>query len=71
MTYAVPGALLGLIVALLARHRIESSLYDVSAADPLTLAIATVLLLGVAALACWIPARRAAAADPVKAIRSD
>ncbi len=71
MSYAVPGALLGLIVALLARHRIESSLYDVSATDPLTLAVATTLLLGVAALACWIPAWRAAAADPVKAIRSD
>jgi hypothetical protein len=71
MSFAIPGAALGLIVALLARHRIESSLYDVSAADPLTLAVATALLLGVAALACWIPARRAAAADPVKAIRSD
>lgn len=71
MTYAVPGAAFGLIIALLARRWIENSLYDVSAADPLTLAVATVLLLGVATLACWIPARRAAAADPVKAIRSD
>lgn len=71
MGYAIPGAALGLIVALLARRRIESSLYDVSAADPLTLAVATLLLLAVAAFACWIPARRAAAADPVKAIRAD
>ncbi len=71
MTSAVPGAAAGLIAALLARRVLEGWLFDVSAADPLTLGAATVLLLGVAAAACWLPARRAASADAMKAMRTD
>jgi ABC-type lipoprotein release transport system permease subunit len=42
----------------------------VDALDPLTFAVSVVVLLGVAWLAAWIPARRAARADPVEALRA-
>jgi putative ABC transport system permease protein len=71
MSFAFPGALVGIIVALLTRRFIETSLYDVGSADPLTLGGVTLILLAVAALASWLPARRAAAADPMRAIRTD
>ncbi len=71
MGLALLGAALGLGVALLWTPRIADSLFDVSATDPLTLVAVTVLLLLVALLACWFPARRAAAISPVEAIRLD
>lgn len=71
MLAAVPGAGIGLLVALLGRRTLEGWLFDVSAADPLTLGAVTLLLLGVAVLACWLPARRAASADAMKALRTD
>jgi ABC-type antimicrobial peptide transport system permease subunit len=71
MRFALPGAAAGLVVALLGRRFIESSLFAVRATDPVTLGGVTLLLLAVAALASWLPARRAAAADPMKAIRTD
>jgi len=44
-------------------------LVGVSASDPLTFISSTILLAGVAVLACWIPARRAAGLDPLEALR--
>jgi len=69
MTHALAGAGLGLLAALLGRRWLAGALYDVSATDPPTLAAVTLLLLGVAFVACWLPARRAAAIDPVEAMR--
>jgi len=40
-------------------------LYEVSPADPATFAVVSALLIGVALLACWIPAARAARMDPL------
>jgi predicted permease len=71
LRFALPGAVVGLLVALLGRRFIEGSLFDVSAADPVTLGSVTLILLAVATIASWLPARRAAKADPMKAIRTD
>jgi ABC-type lipoprotein release transport system permease subunit len=44
-------------------------LYDISPTDPLTLGATSVVLLAMAFLASWIPARRASSLDPVEALR--
>jgi predicted permease len=70
-TMVVGGAVVGFIVALAASRIIESLLYGVSPRDPGVFAATLVLLVGVALLACWLPARRAARLSPVDALRSE
>jgi putative ABC transport system permease protein len=48
---------------------IEDQLVNVTAYDPPTLAATTLLLILIAAIGCWIPARRAARVDPMVALR--
>jgi predicted permease len=64
------GALAGCGLALLATRSIRSLLYGVSTTDPVTFAVATLSLIGVALIASLVPARRAMRADPVEALRS-
>jgi predicted permease len=70
-SHALAGSALGLLAALAGARWMASSLYEVGAGDPATFAAATLTLLAVAAVACWLPARRAAAIDPAAALRSD
>jgi putative ABC transport system permease protein len=65
------GLLLGFAGALAVGRMIEARLFEVSAHDPLTLAAITLLLAAVAALACWLPARRATKVDPIVALRAE
>jgi putative ABC transport system permease protein len=69
MTPVLLGLAAGLGAALLLGRLIASQLYGVSASDPLTITTVTGLLLLVALGACWMPARRAARIDPVRALR--
>jgi len=66
---AVTGAAVGLAAALIVSNLMEGLLYGVRPADPLTFAGVALLLLGVALLACYIPARRAIRVDPLVALR--
>src|SRR6267154_2393129 len=64
------GVAIGLIVSLLLGRAIEGVLWrGVKPYDPATLAGMTLLLVATGALACWIPARRAARVDPMVALR--
>jgi len=69
MLLAIIGAAVGLLVALPVARLASGLLYGVSATDPLTYAGITLLLMGVALLACYIPARRATRIDPLVALR--
>jgi ABC-type antimicrobial peptide transport system permease subunit len=66
---AVAGVVLGLPAALGAGQLIESLLFGLAPQDPATIAAAAAVLVAVAALAGYIPARRAMRVDPVIALR--
>lgn len=69
--YAGVGAAVGLVVSFIGTRWLEGVLFGVSPTDPVTLLLVTVALLGVALIACWAPARRAARVNPVEALRSE
>jgi predicted permease len=66
---AIAGAAVGLACALIVSYLMAGLLYGVRPADPLTFAGVALLLIGVALLACYIPARRALRVDPLVALR--
>jgi ABC-type antimicrobial peptide transport system permease subunit len=63
------GLVLGLGAAIPAVHLMSSLPIGVSASDPVVIVAVSVVLSAVGIFACWLPARKAAALDPVKAIR--
>jgi predicted permease len=71
MKLALTGMAAGLAAALVLTRLMAKLLYGVQPADPATLASVALLLGAVALLACYIPARRATAVDPVNALRCE
>jgi predicted permease len=69
MKLVLVGAAIGIAAALGLSRLMAGMLYGVSATDPLTFAAVPIVLLGVAMLACYIPARRAMRVDPMTALR--
>ena len=67
--WTISGAVLGLLGAWLGSRLLESLLFQVRAYDPLLLGLALLILLAVAFLAAWLPARRAMRVDPMVALR--
>ena len=67
----VPGMIVGLALALSMGRVMQALLYGVSAADPLILASVAFVVLVVALIASYVPARRAAKADPMTALRAE
>jgi predicted permease len=65
------GALIGVAAALFASRVLSSQLFGVSATDPLTIAAVLATLIAVAAVASAVPARRAAAVDPTRALQAE
>jgi ABC-type antimicrobial peptide transport system permease subunit len=69
LTLATVGVAIGIPVALALVRLIRSFFYRIQPHDPLTMIGAAMLMVAVAALAAWIPARRAAKVDPMEALR--
>jgi putative ABC transport system permease protein len=65
------GTALGLVGAYLGARAIESQLFGVAAADVTTFVLVPLVLVAVAAAACWVPARRAARVDPAIALSAE
>jgi putative ABC transport system permease protein len=71
MTPVVVGLVAGVMLAALATRPLETMLFSVDPLDPATLGGAAGVLFITAALACWLPARRATRVDPLTALRSE
>ena len=63
------GVLLGLFGAFWLTRWLSSLLFEIQPLDPVTFSAVSLLLLAVALIACWIPARRAVRIDPTQALR--
>jgi putative ABC transport system permease protein len=71
MLMTLLGLAIGLPISLVLARTLSALLFNVQAADPVTFIGLPLLLAAVAALACYLPARRAASLDPLKALRHE
>ncbi len=71
MTLTTVGLAMGLIAAWLLSSSLTNVLFEISPTDPLTLTASAVLLLAIATLASYLPARRATRIDPMVACRTE
>jgi putative ABC transport system permease protein len=71
MKLTLAGLAFGLVGAFALTRVMSRVLFGVSAVDPLTFALVSLLFIGAALLACWIPARRAMQVDPMIALRCE
>jgi predicted permease len=71
LTLSIAGAAIGLLCAAGLTRLLGSLLYGVKATDPVTFAAVALLALATTTLACYLPARRAASADPMHSLRSE
>ncbi len=71
MKLAAAGTAVGIVCGLGMSRALGSLLYRVKPFDPFTLGLCAVVVLGTAALACYVPARRATSSDPMTALRAD
>ena len=69
LALVVPGLAIGLGCAWAAGRLLQSQLFEIKGSDPFTFAIGALLMIAIALLAAWIPARRAAKIDPMEALR--
>jgi ABC-type antimicrobial peptide transport system permease subunit len=68
---AAAGSVVGGMGAWASGRLLQNRLYGIEAGDPITLATAVAVLLVTAAVASWLPARRAAATDPMETLRQE
>ncbi|MDA0313539.1 MAG: FtsX-like permease family protein, partial [Gemmatimonadetes bacterium] len=71
MKLALVGTFIGLVAAFGAAQLVSGLLYNVQALDPVAFFGVPLLLVSVAAFAVYIPARRAAGVDPIRAMKAD